>query len=572
MGVGRHERSWRIHSAFVLLCAGVTLLSPRVLHAQNVPDAGALMRQLEQERRAPLPPQSPALLMPPVPMKSFAGDTITVTAFRFDGNTKLTSAQLSQSVAGYRDRPLTFPELQNAAIAVATAYRDAGWVVRAYLPQQEITDGTVVIQIIEATLGAVRVEGAAKRVSAARLENIISASQDPGTPLNVRALDRGLLLVNDLPGVLATGRLGTGRNHAESDLILAVEDGPAVYGSFTIDDAGARFTGPERLIAAASLNGPFRIGDRADALVLHSEGSDYQRLAYSLPVGSRGIRAGMNASHLTYGIITRDFAALDAHGRSETVGIEVSYPLLRRRMKNLYVGVNADDKRFDNLSAGVTTTKYSAQTATLGLYGNLFDTIAGGGSSNASLALVRGRIDLSGSPNEAIDALTTRTAGSFQKLRFSASRLQVLTERISLFAGVSGQMANKNLDSSEKLYLGGSTGVRAYPQDEGGGASGMLMTLETRMRLPANFSVTGFVDSGRVRVNEFNDIPGASAHNDVDLTGAGVSASWTASFGLSLQATVARRIGSNPNPTSTGADQDGSLEKNRFWLQASMPF
>jgi hemolysin activation/secretion protein len=445
-------------------------------------------------------------------------------------------------------------------------------VVRAYLPKQEITDGTVTIQIIEATLGAVRIEGEARRVSAARLEKIITAAQDPGAPLNVRALDRGLLLINDLPGVLATGRLGAGRNHAESDLILAIEDGPAVGGSFTIDDAGARFTGPERLIAAASLNGPFRIGDRADGLVLHSEGSDYQRLAYSLPFGSRGIRVGVNASHLSYGIITSDFSALDAHGTSDTVGIEASYPLLRRRMKNLYVAFNGDDKRFDNLSAGLATTKYSAQSASLGLYGNLFDTWLGGGSTNANVAIVKGRIDLSGSPNEAIDALTTRTAGSFQKLRYSASRLQVLTDRVSLYASVSGQTANKNLDSSEKLYLGGSSGVRAYPQDEAGGAEGMLMTLETRVRLPSNFSVTGFVDSGRVRVNKFNDIPGAVTHNDVDLKGAGVSAGWTASFGLTLQATVSRRIGSNPNPTSSGDDQDGSLTKNRFWLQASMPF
>ena len=571
MGARLHERSWRIRPE-LLLCAAAALLSPGLLHAQSVPDAGSVLRQIEQERRIPLPPQSAPLLMPPAPMQSLAGATVTVTSFQFAGNTMLKGQQLAPSVAKFLGHPIGFAELQDAAVAVANAYREAGWVVRAYLPKQEITDGIVTIQIIEATLGAVHVEGGARRVSAARLENIITAAQDPGAPLNARALDRGLLLINDLPGVLATGRLGAGRNHAESDLILAIEDGPAVGGSFTIDDAGARFTGPERLIAAASLSGPFRIGDRADGLVLHSQGSDYQRLAYSLPLGSRGIRVGVNASHLTYGIITSDFSALDAHGTSDTVGIEASYPLLRRRTKNLYVALNGDDKRFDNLSAGLATTKYSAQAATLGLYGNLFDTLLGGGSTNANIAIVKGRIDLSGSPNEAIDALTTRTAGSFQKLRYSASRLQVLTDRVSLYAGVSGQTANKNLDSSEKLYLGGSTGVRAYPQDEAGGAEGILMTLETRVRLPSNFSVTGFVDSGRVRVNKFNDIPGAVTHNDVDLKGAGVSAGWTASFGLTLQATVSRRIGSNPNPTSSGDDQDGSLTKNRFWLQASMPF
>jgi hemolysin activation/secretion protein len=569
--MGVLQRSRRIRRVLFSSFAAALLL-PALLNAQTVPDAGSVLRQLEQERPNPLPPKSAPLLMPPAPMQSLPGSAITIREFRFAGNTLLASEKLAPAVAKYLGHPIGFAELQDAAVAVANTYRDAGWVVRAYLPKQEITDGTVTIQIIEATLGAVRVEGEARRVSPARVQKIIAAAQPMGAPLNVRKLDRGLLLINDLPGVLATGRLGAGASHAESDLVVALEDGPAVTGSFTIDDAGARFTGAERLIAAASLNGPFRIGDRADGLVLHSQGSDYQRLGYSLPVGSRGIRAGVNVSHLSYGIVTSDFAALDAHGTSDAVGIEASYPLLRSRLKNLYLGLNADDKRFDNSSAGLTTTKYSAQTATLGLYANSFDNLLGGGATNASIALVQGRVDLDGSPNEAIDALTTRTAGSFHKLRFSASRLQGITERFSLYASVSGQSASKNLDSSEKLYLGGSSGVRAYPQDEAGGAEGLLMTLEARTRLPRNFNLTGFVDAGRVRVNKFNDIPGALTRNSIDLKGAGISAGWTASFGLTLQATVSHRIGSNPNPTATGDDQDGSLEKIRFWLQASMPF
>jgi hemolysin activation/secretion protein len=565
------ERPWVIRLR-MMACAAATLMVPLSLHAQNPPDAGSVLRQIEQERRDSLPVQSAPLLMPPAPMQSMAGATVTLTTIRFAGNSRMTSQQLAPSVSAFLGHPLDFAQLQDAAIAVANAYRKSGWVVRAYLPQQEIAEGILTIQIIEATLGAVRIEGTAQRVSAARMTNIVTTLQRPGAPLNARALDRSLLLINDLPGVIATGRLGPGRNHAESDLILAVEDGPAVAGSFTLDDAGSRFTGPERLIAAASMNGPLRIGDRADGLVLHSEGSDYQRVAYSLPVGSRGIRAGVNASHLSYGIVTHEFSALDAHGTSNAVGIEASYPLLRSRMQNVFVGLTGDDRRFDNLSAGASTTRYSARTASLGFYGNRFDAWLRGGSSNFSVALVKGDIDLSGSPNEAIDALTTRTAGSFQKLRYSASRLQAVSDRVSLYAGVSGQSASKNLDSSEKLYLGGSSGVRAYPQDEGGGAEGLLLTLETRVRLPSNFSMTGFFDGGRVRVNKRNDIPGAAAQNDITLKGAGVSAGWTASFGLTLEATVSRRIGSNPNPTSTGADQDGSLTKNRFWLQASMPF
>ena len=245
---------------------------------------------------------------------------------------------------------------------------------------------------------------------------------------------------------------------------------------------------------------------------------------------------------------------------------------MRSRLANLYAVFNLDDRRFDNDSAGATTTRYTLQAASVGLNGNLFDEFGGGGANTAGVTFEQGHLDLEGSPNEAADALTTQTAGSFDKLRFSAGRQQAVTERFSLYAGFSGQVASKNLDSSEKLYLGGADGVRAYPANEAGGADGVLADLEARERLPANFNTVEFVDWGSIRVNENNHIAGAAKPNVEDLKGAGVSLGWTANFGLSLKATISHRIGSNPNPTSTGDDQDGSLVRNRVWLQASMPF
>jgi hemolysin activation/secretion protein len=557
---------------FGIVLVLAALLAPLELAAQSAPDAGSVLRQIEEQQRKPLPPKSEPQFQAPQPMLSMGAPAVTVKEFQFAGNSLLSAQQLAPAVAGYLNRALSFTDLQNAAIAVANAYREAGWVVRAYLPEQDITAGTVTIQIIEATLGAVRVEGEARRVRAKRLTKIVATAQATGKPVNVHSLDRGLLLVNDLPGVLATGRLSQGADQSQTDLVLSVEDAPLVNGNLTLDDAGSRFTGAERLIASASLNGQLGRGDRVDALLLHSEGSDYQRLAYSQALGSRGLRLGANASHLSYEIVTREFAALDAHGTSNAVGLEASYPLYRSRLRNLFVTLNVDDRKFDNLSAGQTTTNYSVQGATLGLHANAFDTVFGGGANNLSISFVSGKVDLAGSPNEVIDSLTTRTHGSFTKLRYSLSRLQVLTDRISLYAGVMGQTASKNLDSSEKFYLGGSDGVRAYPQDEGGGAEGLMANVETRARLPRNFNVIGFVDWGSVKVNKDNDILGGAPRNQLDFKGAGVSVAWTASFGLTLQATASRRIGDNPNPTSTGDDQDGSLVKNRFWLQASMPF
>lgn len=562
-----------MHKPHAAVCAvAVALMGSGIANAQTTPDAGALLKQIEQQRPVPLPPQSAPQFMPPPPLQSLGGATVTVTSFRFAGNTLLSAEQLMPSVTDFLNRPLSFSELQNAAIAVAGAYRKAGWVVRVYLPQQDIQAGIVTIQVVEAVLGAVHIEGESFRISEAQLKSVVETAQPLGMPVNGDLLDRALLLIDDLPGVNASGRLSEGQNQAETDLVLTMTDSLFMTGDVTVDNTGSRSTGSERVSVNVSLNSPLHIGDQASANLIHTQGSDYLRASYSLPVGSEGWRLGVNASHLSYKVVTPDASALDAQGTSTTTGVDVNYPLVRSRPKNLYLAFTFDQKSFDNRSAGASTTRYKTQIASVGLNGNLFDNLGGGGANTANIAFVQGRVDLAGSPNEASDAASTQTAGSFNKLRFGASRQQVLTDTVSLFAGLSGQIASKNLDSSEKFYLGGSSGVRAYPASEGGGSEGQLLNLEVRTRLQENLTLTGFYDWGSVLVNKNNNIAGASALNSYDLKGMGLSLGWTSNDGLNVKATLARRLGDNPNPTPNGNDQDGSLNVNRFWLQANMPF
>ena len=565
-----HKRSR--YSTFIT--TGTLVLIAAQAHAQTPPDAGALQQQIDRERQQQLPkriaPEKPA---EPAAMKPLTGVTLTVTQFRFAGNTLLSNEHLAPIVASYQNRPLDFAQLQAAATAVANAYRDAGWVVRAYLPAQDIKDGSVTIQIVEAVFGGVHYQGIEpSRFKLAEVLQMFDAQQPKGTPLNTDALDRALLLADDLPGIAVSGTLREGSGERETELALKLADEPLAVGEANLDNTGSRSTGKERLSANLNLNSPFSVGDLVSANAIHTEGSDYLRLGGTLPIGYDGWRAGINGSHLSYKLVAPEFSALGAKGTSDTVGAEAAYPIIRSRLRNLYLGINADHKTFDNESGGSTSTRYKVDTFSLALNGNLFDNIGGGGANSANLTLVAGNLDLGGSPNQTADATTTRTAGHYTKLRYAATRQQVITEEISFFTALAGQLAGKNLDSSEKFYLGGSAGVRAYPSNEGGGSEGQLLNLELRWKLPDGFVVTGFYDYGHITVNRHNDFTGAAALNDYSLKGAGLSVAWQMPEGLNLKGTWARRIGDNPNPTATGHDQDGSLVKNRFWLTASLPF
>ncbi len=550
----------------------VGLLAVQTVCAQTVPDAGSLLQQLERKPSA-LPKALPGKPAETPALQTLVGQTVTVTAFRFAGNSLLSSEQLSAVVADYLHRPIDFKQLQAASAAVAEHYRAAGWVVRTYLPRQDIVDGVVTIEIVEAVFGGVQLEGApATRVSQAQIERTIKAVQAVGAPLSADAIDRALLLADDLPGVAVSGSLREGSEPARTELLLKMTDEPLIVGEVNIDNHGSRSTGVNRLSANLNFNSPLGLGELLSVNLIHTEGSNYLRLGGTLPVDAHGWRLGANASSMNYRLLGADFAALDSNGSSSTAALEASYPLIRSRLSNLYFSASLEHKAFDNQANGSTATRYTAKTLSLGLSGNHFDRLAGGGASGASLTLTSGQLDLSGSPNQAADAASTQTDGSYSKLRYSASRQQIITEDLSLFAAVSGQRASKNLDSSEKFYLGGANGVRAYPSSEAGGAAADLVNLELRWRLSAGLNLSGFYDYGRVTVNVNNSFTGAPALNDYSVKGAGLALAWQGNSGLTLKATWAKRIGENPNPTAAGNDQDGSLINNRLWLTASLPF
>ncbi len=415
--------------------------------AQTPPNAGSLLQQIERERQPVLPgrvvPEKPAT---PEPLKALSGPTVTVKTFRFVGNTLVGEQQLAAALSGYVGQTLDFRQLQIVVGKVTRIYREAGWIVRAYLPQQDIQDGVVTIQIVEAVFGGTRLEGApAKRMSFEQIERIVSAQQKTGELLYADAIDRALLLAGDLPGVNATGGLRGGAKSGETDLVIRMSDGPAATSDVTVDNTGSRATGPLRLAINATANSLAGLGDALAGTAVHTQGSDYLRLGATLPVGGDGWRIGANTSAMNYQVVTAEFAGLNVKGTSGTLGLEASYPVIRSKLKNLYFNAAFDRKNFDNQSAGAVISHYDTQALTLGLSGNLFDNLFGGGNNSASLSLVNGNVNLNGSPNQAADALTAHAAGNYTKLRYNASRQQVLTPELAIYLAASGQRTNDNL-------------------------------------------------------------------------------------------------------------------------------
>lgn len=553
----------RITSLILLACAGI---SPS--EAQTTPDAGLLRQQREAPSKPRLPTQQPNAESTPKVPSALKGDSpqIVLQSVRFQGNTLISSETLVAVVARWLERSVQLADLREAATLIAAYYRNQGWVVDVQLPPQDITGGIVTLQVNEGVFGDVQVDGEPTlRFDRKLAIERVQKHHSKGMLLNTQALDRTLLILDDLPGVNVVGKLAAGQGANETALVLRMSDEPLVRGDVNLDNYGARSTGATRLSSNFTLNSPAGLGDMFSANLLLTEGSRFGRVAYSLPVGQSGWRVSMNGSGMDYKLIAPEFAALDGKGKSTYAGADASYPLLRSRSANLYLNFAVDHKDFDNQANRARTSHYTTNSFTAGLTGNVFDTLGGGGANSANLAFSQGLLDFGALDSGENQAL----AGRFNKLRYALSRQQALGKTVSLYLAYSGQLANRNLDSSERFYLGGANGVRAYPSSEGGGSEGQQLSLELRWQLGGGMDLSPFYDRGRVRQQTQN---ATARPNEYELSGYGLTFGWTLPSSVALKFTWARRDGRNPNPTVTGNDQDGSHVKNRLWFSASVPF
>jgi hemolysin activation/secretion protein len=538
-------------------------LSPAVFAAP--PSAGSQMQQIP-----PVPIQRPAEpgidFKPVSPTAIAAPDSakIRVNRLRVTGSKAYSEADLL-AVTGFQPgSELSLTDLRGMAARIADYYHRSGYfVAQAYLPAQDIKDGIVTIAVIDGQYGKVTLNNQTHVSNS--LANGLLSGLNSGDVVASAPLENRLLLLSDLPGVKVNSTLVPGATVGSSDLIVNMTPGRRISGSIDADNAGNLYTGANRIGATVNFNEPLGLGDVASLRVLTSgSGLNYARGSYQLQFGKA--TAGIAYSALAYEL-GDVYEPLQAKGTAKVASLYGSYPLIRSRNSNLYAGLVYDAKTFQDKvdTSGVVNDK-KAQVLTASLYGDRRDNFGGGGVTGYSLALSAGNMDLETPAMRVTDAATAQTNGHFNKLGFSLSRLQRVTDTVSLSAVVNGQVASKNLDVSEKMELGGMYGVRAYPEGEGYGDEGYVVNLEARMllpkfaeQMPGQLQLIGFIDSGTVNLNKNPWDPTVS--NRRTLSGAGVGLNWSDTNNFMVRAYYAVKIGDEE--ATSAPDKSG-----RFWIQA----
>lgn len=560
-----------------VVIAAVALASTPAAAQVKPPDSGSLLRSFGGSGSNLQPPPLTPEQAPPkaVPLPKKGGGKVFVRDFHIVA-TLFPESVLKGQLKDYVGRELSFADLEAAAMKISEFYRAHDLLARAYLPPQTIRNGVVEIKVLEGREGKVKIDPSSRtRLDPKIATGFVAYRAPPGEPLRPNQVQEGVEILNELPGVAATASLAPGATEGETDTILKVMDTPLVTGSVQFDNEGVRSVGSRRAIASAAINDWLGIGDQVSALFMRSADSMYEHLASTVPVGDSGLTLGLDGSGLTYNV-EDEFSALNQGGQAYTYGGTASYPILRSPTLSLSAIGSFDHKQLVDWSAGADIDDKIVDVGTGGLTMRSIDDWLGGGLTTYTAAATAGRLNLAGNDADLqTDHLTAHSNGLYAKFIGSIARLQKISDDTQIYGSFFGQVAQKNLDSSEKFSLGGPAGVRAYPVNEANGDDGFLASLELRHEPISRVRLAGFYDLGGIVQHQRTWTgwqPVVGQPNAYFLQGVGFSVLVTPIAGATIKATLAEALGHNPGRDTNGDDSDGKEYRPRFWLEASYSF
>ncbi|WP_291524407.1 POTRA domain-containing protein [Acidithiobacillus sp.] len=542
-----------------LLCTGLLTALPALaaVPSYRVPAPGQILQQVRPAPVLPAAPGTVLALPAPAQQASRSRAPITVRQITVIGNTLLPADFVQATLRPLEGHTVTLGQLQQAADTLTQALHQRGYpLAYAYLPAQEIRAGQIHLQMVEPRYDQIRISPNS-RLADSEARYTLGAA--PGALIRQHTLNRGLLLLNQTPGVRVAGTLVPGTQPQTSSLNVAVHNRPLLSGSVGVNNYGGNYTGRVQWQGDVNLRNPFGYGGEIAANGLTTSGGLLHAAGLSLlsPNLWNGLRATLFASWTHYRL-GENFASLDETGRAIQWGGGFSYPILLRPGAVLSSSLNFIQDRFTQQSGVIpnSATDTELNLVQWGVNGAL---AGGDGVSSGSVTVTGGNKVIFGSAAQAADAAGPRTAGLFWMGQFQLVRLQTLPVGLRLNAHLLAQVASKNLDPSQQLYLGGPQGIMSAAVGSGAGDQGILarLSLSHRLPLPIPGSLRAAVLLQGGEVWQYHDFyPGAPQPNRLGMAATGLGLQYHVR-GIQCRFDWVHRIGNAAN--TAGANQHSEL-------------
>lgn len=537
-----------------IVAALAMLAVPVVAMAQVIPPSEQPGRERERFTQPPSPlarPGGPVVTLPStVAPKGAEKVFLRVRGVRITGSTVYSKEQLAPLYADLIGHRVSLATIFVLAQRVTAKYGSDGYVLsRAIVPPQQLNPkGAIVrIQVVEGYVD--KVEWPPRLSRYRDFFTSYAAQITAERPVNIRTIERYLLLANDLPGLKFSTSLRPSKVHPDaSTLVVAVVEKPIDVNAH-IDNRGTAARGPFEFYGSATLNNLLGVHE---ALTLTYAGVvPLNELNYA----AANYRQVLTSEGLTF---FADFS--DAWGTPGTAQLEelqyrtlgpygdagFSYPFVRSRERNLtlsgfFFGSNSES---DVIGTPFNDDRLRGFRARA--YSDFVDPWLG---VNQVYAIVSQGIEGLGSTQND-NPLASRAVGKvdFTKVEGFAGHTQPLIGNFSAYVAAYGQYAFDPLLVPEQCGFGGRYFGRAFDpsqllSDSCIEASGELR-YDFRLLPPqiTQAQLYGFTDWGDLYTLEPS--LGTPAVTDAASIGGGIRLAWTSHLNADLS--LAKSIAGPP--------------------------
>lgn len=516
--------------ASVLCCLSFTVRAQQATLPAGAPTSIELERQrsetlrLQRERELLLTPTPRVLPEPPKAEELTASDArFVLSAVNFSSTALLDMAQLQAIAAPFVGKIVSFNDLGEMVNQVNALYVQRNQVfARAVLPPQRVVDGRVRIDLVEARLDTLSLQGQ-QRVDESWLKSVLGVTQ--GELLDAQVLDERIQKFHRASDARLSLTAQPGTEPSTTVLQLQVNEPAVLSGSATLSNEGGDSTGRNQVQAELRWFSPLGRGDRVSLSLTRSQGVTNTGLSWSVPVSARwGTRLQTSLSRSRTQVISGAFEIFDIRGRTSQESVSVGQPLWSSGAWGIDAQMGLTRSKSENLIAGASTGSTSLHQSNLSLAASYRQEVY---DANFSL----------GWQNASAKAATSAMIED-ANLQWSGSYIQRFPQKAALLMfRINGQYSRSATPlGSQSMSLGGPAQLRAFASGTLSGPSGYASSLELHHALNDTLGLQTFVERGEV----WGTIPRKG------LSNLGAAVEWRLAAKSSLQATLASALGAVP--------------------------
>ncbi|MGE8496478.1 MAG: ShlB/FhaC/HecB family hemolysin secretion/activation protein [Pseudomonas sp.] len=437
-------------------------------------------------------------------------------------------------------------QLNQVLKAITNHYVGRGYVTtRAYLPQQDLSSGTLNVIVVEG-----RLEGLDASELASERELGMGFPGQTGDVLNLRELEQLVEQLNRLPSRQAQLELVPGAEVGGSRVQLQGQRSKPWRASFNRHNDGQRSTGEQQWGLGLDWDSPLGLADQLslragrDALSDSYRHSHNQSLSYSVPYGWWSFNYSYSQSYYRTLNQANGFS-FELDGDSKTHALRAERVLHRDSLSKTAVNTGVSHLRTNNFILGnrIDVSSQRLSEAQLGFnHGRRIGTAF----VNADIGWQQGigNFDAQGAGNPQGGQPVAR----YNKYSLTLSYLQpfqVWGESFSFDSLLNGQKSEDVLFSAQRISIGGLSSVRGFKDQSLSGDSGGYWRNQLRWRRAVTwqplqpfvqeYGVAFAYDLGVIEGGRYNpELRGRLSGNAIELSARGQHLAAAITFAHSL--------------------------------------